>query len=211
MKHVFYHIFTFAVVALIFSSCSEKRDIEDLLADNGNSEESWTKPTSDGVVQETGPVDLGLSVKWASCNLSQETEDHFAESCTMSGSEFKWATEEIRYPPEEIGGTSFDNATALLGEGWRTPSRSEFQELLDKCRFYFTSYNGTAGYIVTGKDNKAIFMKTGEYYSSSFENESYRDSFFYMYLKYFTSSSSIGISGIHSGNYLKYIRPVYVN
>lgn len=199
----------FAVVMLAVCSCGEKNDIDESFSTPiaPGSGDVWEKPTFDGIVQESGAVDLGLSVKWASCNLSQDTEDHFAESCTEYGSVFCWTTKEITEPLEEIGGTSFDNATALLGVGWRTPTKSECEELLNRCRFNYTVYKHAVGYIITGKDNKAIFIAAGGYYTStrSFYEEDDYDKYYYMYL----INSERRIRFESHQLYKHYIRPVY--
>lgn len=199
-------LFLYTAVALTFSSCGEKYDeSEDLLPTPSTPDynDEWDKPTSDGIVQESGAVDLGLSVKWASCDLSENTENHFAESCKESGSKFKWATEYISDPPAEIGGTIFDNATALLGNGWRTPTKSECEELIEKCRFHYTVYKDAVGYIVTGKNNKAIFINTGYYFTSSFMSSKY------FYLNITSSYKRMDYYYYYNSSNTAYIRPVY--
>lgn len=54
-------------------------------------------------------VDLGLSVKWATCNVGANSPEENGEYYT------------------------FDNALALENNGERLPTKEEFQELIDNC------------------------------------------------------------------------------
>ena len=137
-------------------------------------------------------VDLGLSVKWATCNVGTSNPgdygNHYAwgETTTKStytednsdsyeSSDSKW---------NNIGGNSrYDAATANWGDGWRMPTEAEFQELMDNCTWEWTTQNGHKGYKVTSKKNcQSIFLpaagyrygakevlvgSTGEYWSST--------------------------------------------
>jgi non-specific serine/threonine protein kinase len=106
---------------------------------------------------------------------------------------------------EEIGGTELDNATNLLGPGWRTPSKLEFNELKSKCRWNPINYKGTDGALITGPSGKAIFLPENYYWLS---NAPYRSFYFDDYwiddVGHFLSSSN----NSHSFDKF-YIRPVY--
>lgn len=59
---------------------------------------------------------------------------------------------------KEIAGTKFDVAY-LLSEGkLKTPTRKQFKELIDRCRWSWITYNGTTGCKVTGPSGKSIFL-----------------------------------------------------
>ena len=103
--------------------------------DNPNIPDNPTDPiTKDGVIQKTGLVDLGLSVKWAACDLGG---DGVVKDCSVNGYSKYWSTVQISAPPAEIGGTSFDWATSILGEQWQTPSKAQWEELKEKCRISY--------------------------------------------------------------------------
>lgn len=170
-KNIFTYTLALAVMMLM-TSC-EKTSVEEYAQymgwevtdpgddsgdDSDNNNQEPTIPTTHGEVVETGVVDLGLSVNWAACNLSESTENHFVENCANKGSNFSWSTSDINYPPASISGTSYDNATVLLGEGWRTPTKEEFQELVDNCYITYTSFRGQDGIKVTGPSGKTIFI-----------------------------------------------------
>lgn len=145
--------------AMAVSSCEKvdmdeylKPELDKILEEINNTGENIKE---DGEVQIEGSVDLGLSVKWAACNLD---EKGFANDCTDIGSEFGWTEKNLNYAPEEIGGTSLDPATVILGETWQTPSSAQWEELLKKCRIHYTTYKDAVGYIITGPSRKAIFI-----------------------------------------------------
>jgi len=122
-------------------------------------------------------IDLGLSVKWATCNLGAskpwESGRYFAwgdvQGQTWNGS--AWSSEGFsNYPASEVDVNGnlmpeYDAAHVLLGGSWRMPTRAECQELIDNCTSTWTSnYNGTgvAGRIFTsnktGYTDKSIFL-----------------------------------------------------
>ena len=65
-----------------------------------------------------------------------------------------------------------DAATAVLGDGWRIPSKAEWQALYDNCTWTWqeagnVEFNGVTGYEVEGKGDyagKSIFIPTAGYY-----------------------------------------------
>lgn len=126
-------------------------------------------------------VDLGLSVKWGTCNVGaekpEEYGDYFAWGETKPKSDYDWST--LKYCNDSTG-DSFskynrnksgtrgnrtvlepedDAAHANWGGDWRMPTVAEFQELLDKCTWEWTKINGKNGYKVTSKVNSnSIFL-----------------------------------------------------
>lgn len=124
-------------------------------------------------------VDLGLSVKWARCNLGatapEETGDYFAWGEVAPKSCYDWATYElckeekynlIKYCTKSSYGkadnlkkleSEDDAATASLGK-LRTPTIEEWQELSRECTWTWTDVNGKKGYLVTGITGNSIFL-----------------------------------------------------
>lgn len=141
--------------AMAVSSC-EKVDMDEYLKPELDKIlEEINKTGEDGEVQTEGAVDLGLSVKWAACNLDK---NGFANDCTNLGYVFPWTEKQLNYYPEEIGGTALDPATVILGDSWQTPSVAQWEELLKECRIHYTAYKDAVGYIITGPSGKAIFI-----------------------------------------------------
>ena len=109
-------------------------------------------------------VDLGLSVKWACCNVGAMTPegygDYFAWGET-SPKERYWADNCLTYnvPMSDISGDpQYDAATANWGDSWRMPTKAEQQELLNNCAWTWTSINGVNGMEVTGPNGNSIFL-----------------------------------------------------
>ena len=108
-------------------------------------------------------VDLGLpsGILWATCNIG-------ANSPTDFGSYFSWGEIHIKgiynndtYDYQENPMTLpiyADAATAIWGESWRIPTKSNCDELIKNCRWDWTMQNGQKGYIVTGPNGKSIFF-----------------------------------------------------
>lgn len=138
-------------------------------------------------------VDLGLSVKWATCNIGadkpEDYGDYFAWGETTgynSGktyfdwSTYKWcngsSSTMTKYCTQSKYGTvdnktvldpADDAATVNWGGDWRMPTSAELQELLDNCTWSWTQENGVNGYRVTSKKvgytDKSIFLPAAGY------------------------------------------------
>ena len=130
-------------------------------------------------------VDLGLSVKWATCNVGatkpEDYGDYFAWGETTTKSSYTWSDltycldsrgeKFSKYVSKSSYGT-VDNKTTLelnddaarvnWGGKWRMPTATEFDELLNNCTWTWTTLNGVKGYKVTGKNkgytDKSIFL-----------------------------------------------------
>jgi uncharacterized protein (TIGR02145 family) len=110
-------------------------------------------------------VDLGLSVKWATCNVGASSPGDY-------GNYYAWGDTSTKSKYREdncssygktwgdIGGdSSRDAARANWGGSWRMPTMVEFQELRDNCTWTWTTQNGHKGYKVTSKKNgQTIFL-----------------------------------------------------
>ena len=139
-------------------------------------------------------VDLGLSVKWATCNVGasspEEYGDYFAWGETEPKSTYNWSTykwcrgsydTQTKYCTNSSYGTvdnkttldlSDDAARANWGGSWRMPTKAEQDELREQCTWTWTAQNGVYGYKVTSKKsgytNKSIFLPAAGFrYDSS--------------------------------------------
>ena len=157
---------------------------------------SFTKPITTGTENGYAWVDLGLSVKWATCNLGatkpEEYGNYYAWGETATKDSYTWETYTLangssttltKYCYDENYGT-VDNKTTLevaddaatynWGGNWRIPTIDECQELIDNCIWTWTdNYNntGVAGYIVTSKSNdESIFLPAAGYYVGPDQN-----------------------------------------
>ena len=128
-------------------------------------------------------VDLGLSVKWATCNVGanspEEYGDYFAWGETSPKTTYNWSTYKYcngdecsmtKYCLDSYYGT-VDNKTTLeltddaarvnWGGKWRMPTKAEQDELRNtsNCTWTWTTQNGVKGYKVTSKKNgNSIFL-----------------------------------------------------
>ena len=62
--------------------------------------------------------------------------------------------------------SNHDAAQAHLGGAWRIPTKDEFDDLLSKCDWTWTTRNGKNGYVVRGRGNyasKSIFLPAAGY------------------------------------------------
>lgn len=129
----------------------------------------FTEKPSDPTLTPGDYVDLGLSVKWASCNLGASTPagkgGYYAWGETSTKT--KYTKENYAYYKEgsgytdigkNISGTQYDAATVNLGKDWRMPTKDEVQELCEKCTFTYGEVDGVKGYYATGKNGNSIFL-----------------------------------------------------
>ncbi len=129
-------------------------------------------------------IDLGLSVKWASCNVGaekpEEYGDYFAWGEVKPKEYYAWSTYKYcrgsdnmtKYCTSSSWGIvdnktvldpSDDAATVNWGGVWRMPTRAEQDELRKKCKWTWTSQNGVKGYKVIGRNGNSIFLPAAGY------------------------------------------------
>ena len=130
-------------------------------------------------------IDLGLSVKWASCNVGAtepwEYGGFYAWGETEEKSNYEWSTYEYcngsntsmtKYCTDSFYGT-VDNKTTLepeddvahvqWGGSWRMPTKAAQAELRNNCTWTRTTLNGVNGYRVTGPNGNSIFLPAAGY------------------------------------------------
>lgn len=129
-------------------------------------------------------VDLGLSVKWATCNVGAENPEdagnYFAwgevEGSNNGKYIFEWSNYRwgkgifklTKYSSIKVYGVNDgkkqlqledDAAHMNWGGTWRMPTKKEFEELHKKCTWEKCTLNGKKGYMVTSIINeKSIFL-----------------------------------------------------
>ncbi len=130
-------------------------------------------------------VDLGLSVKWATCNVGAnapeeygnyyawgETEPAPNNNYSFSNCPTYWlSTSELQsqgYIDSNGNLTAqYDAATANWGGYWRMPTYDELNELCTNCTWTWTTQNGVNGYNVEGPNGNSIFLPAAGYRSGS--------------------------------------------
>ena len=118
-------------------------------------------------------VDLGLSVKWATCNLGASSPEEYGGYYSWGETEEKscydWTTYEYYKDASytnigsNISGTQYDVVRAKLGGNWRMPTVSEMEELVNNCTWTWTTLNGVNGQFVTAPNGNSIFLPAAGY------------------------------------------------
>lgn len=139
-------------------------------------------------------IDLGLSIKWANCNVGakkpEEYGSYFSWGETLPKNIYNWDTYKwckggyntqtkynISYHYDKVDNKTIldpedDAAYIRCGRIWRIPTNEEWKELIDNCLWTWTNdYNNTgiAGQIGISKINgNHIFLPaTGFHYNNS--------------------------------------------
>ena len=128
-------------------------------------------------------VDLGLSVRWACCNVGATHPKGDCEFYAWGEVDKKGSNTEANYKyvkdldgdddyfddddnwihiGTNISGTSYDVAHVKWRDGWRMPTASEFEELYNECTWEWAPY-GMRGYQVTGPNGRSIFLPAEGY------------------------------------------------
>ena len=157
---------------------------------SGSAGDSNTNPSAVSNNEKTTHdyVDLGLSVKWATCNVGADKpedngnlyawgETEVKEQYTVRTS--KWGSMPFSLKKYNINSEqgTVDNKTTLdleddvahvtWGGNWCMPTREEMDELHDNCTWEWTAINGVNGYRVTSKKqgytDRSIFLPAAGY------------------------------------------------
>ena len=134
-------------------------------------------------------IDLGLSIRWASCNIGatapEENGNFYAWGDTLTRSSFTWGTYPYsgtntntmtKYCTRAANGTvdnrstliAFDDAAYInWGETWRMPTWAEWDELITQCTWKDTTYNDVPVWQVTGPNGNSIYLPKVGYKNST--------------------------------------------
>lgn len=133
-------------------------------------------------VDDSGYVDLGLSVKWAVGNIvvsgngyaiGNETDfgaytswanivPHFATNTSAFDDGYNWGSSNTGIYASTPGASlttditpasGYDIARELLGGKWRLPTKAEVEELKNNCNKQWSTKNGIRGALLTSKIN----------------------------------------------------------
>lgn len=169
-----------------FKDLSHKtnKEIEQLIEEckNGGSNAFGNEPTSAlGTANGHEWVDLGLpsGTLWATCNVgASKPEDygsHIAWGETITKSTYSWETYKYAFKLTKYcnkassGDNGFtdnliilqsedDPATAAWGNGWHTPDKKQWDELLNNTTNTWTTQKGVQGRLFTSKKNGQSFF-----------------------------------------------------
>lgn len=114
-------------------------------------------------------VDMGLSVKWATCNIGATTE-------TDKGVTYSWGslspnTEDTWYKGAEATPlpASRDIASIAYGGTWRMPSKQEWTELRDNTTWEYIS-SGSYFVITSKLTGGSICIRAGQYWLNDYNS-----------------------------------------
>ncbi len=162
-------LITCAVTSLFVIACSDDDEVKTDTYNFTNSVDYSIQPEA---------IDLGLSVKWASCNLGATTPEGdggffaWGETVTKELTKYNWSgykyanlksdttmTKYVIVDEAEIHLDAVDDAaTVNLGGKWRMPTYAECYELTTKCTHEWTMQNGATGYKFTAANGNSIFI-----------------------------------------------------
>ncbi len=123
-------------------------------------------------------VDLGLSVKWATCNLGgfedgQRVFYEYGDTISIQNRNKQGKREDFKFSKvvlDEYNELSpqNDRATYLLGKDYHIPTYSEVKELIEYCTCERIEQDGEILFKVTGPNGNSIFFnKNAEYMTST--------------------------------------------
>lgn len=136
-------------------------------------------PDVSGTINGHEYVDLGLSVKWAVCNIGanspEDYGDYYAWGETTTKDEYSYdnysfyykekskipVPGRIPYLMDNISETRYDVAYSRWGSSWRMPTSAEYGELINHARknkAKWITYKGTNGLLITARNGKSIFF-----------------------------------------------------
>ena len=127
-------------------------------------------------------VDLGLSVLWADCNVGGDSESPIGGLYGWADPSGEKTSQNIRdyldiaggmyvKTPQNISGTQYDIATVKWGQGWKMPSKENWKELVDKCKWTKEKAFHVSGYRVEGPNGNSIFLpNTGLRFGETISN-----------------------------------------
>lgn len=143
------------------------KDLENTAINNTQQTYYNNTQKKSGTVYGREYVDLGLSVKWATCNIgANKPEDYgyyyaWGETKTKSTYDFNNCYS-CGIEHNDIAGVSaYDAATANWFGSWRLPTKDEAEELKNRCTWTWINQNGVDGYKVTGPNGNSIFLPAG--------------------------------------------------
>ena len=162
---------------------TEEVDVDTTAAVVAEEETEEVFPDTTAVVEKSNNtinghdyVDLGLSVKWATCNVGanhpEDYGNYYAWGETYAKSSYTEDNSRTdKKSMEDISGNaSYDAARANWGGTWRLPTKREMEELKDECTWTWITQSSINGYKVTGPNGNSIFLPAAGGYDGSSHN-----------------------------------------
>lgn len=152
----------------------EPNEEEVVKPDDGKEEDEPSNNPTIGTINGHEYVDLGLSVKWATCNVGASKPEDYGDYFVWSETSPRPRSDKqnsVTYEKDfsDISGNVlYDAARANWGDSWRLPTKEELKELEAHCTWTWTNRGDHNGYEVTGPNGNKIFLPaTGRQHGSS--------------------------------------------
>ena len=144
-------------------------------------------------------LDLPSGTKWATCNIGSNRPEgsgyFFAWGETIRKDSYTESTYTLTIfsLPDTIYHTEYDAATVNMGNKWATPTKEQWEELLNWATWTYTSLHDINGWKVCGPNGNSIFLPAvGFRNSTSYSLNGYLS---------FSSSTKKGLSIYSLTNY----------
>ena len=116
-------------------------------------------------------VDLGLSVKWATCNVGADRPEDAGDLYSWGETETKRSPLTYKFSDGQGGLTKYDGtdgksvldpeddvAHVKWGGTWRMPTSDEISELIENCTWTWASVNGEIGFLITSNKPRSRLL-----------------------------------------------------
>ena len=132
-----------------------------------------------GALSDEDYVDLGLSVKWSSKNIGADHNyeigyqfrwgsvdyiENYDREKSLEYSKIPYPSEIKNYEEDISGNVNYDGAYKLTNGIIRIPTKTECEELIEKCKWEYIEVGIYKGFIITGPSGKSIYLPL-EYHS----------------------------------------------
>lgn len=131
----------------------------------------YKEPSKDpikGILNGHEWVDFGLpsGTLWATCNVGTDRFDYYGDYFVwgnlqkINNDNVSWSKRPQYYSQSSSfsGLAQYDPAKALWGKTWRTPTKEEFQELIDNCTFTWTDEYDGGVWVVSKNNGQKIYL-----------------------------------------------------
>lgn len=130
------------------------------------------KAKASGIIQGHEYVDLGISTLWATCNIGASRPDEYGKYFSWGETTSKWdfhsSTCKFGNTSPNIGndisGSQYDAAKVNWGDSWEMPSKEDWLELINLCKWTKSTLNGHKGWLIEGPNGKTMFLPAAGWY-----------------------------------------------
>ena len=169
MKKIFVYSMLLALLSAVPTEIEAKRYAKSSMRTKTKTERNVSKSN----VEKQGNddyVDLGLpsGTLWATKNIGASSPEGYGNYYAWGETSPKSSYTRDNYTGEDITSDELpagrDAATANWGSDWRMPSIEQIKELVDGCKWTWTSRNGVNGQLGRSMyNNKTIFLPAAGY------------------------------------------------